>query len=125
MAAKKYGAKKDANHKEIFGIIERFTAVKDLSAIGFGVPDGLAWINESWQLFDVKNPNTGYGKRGLNARQKKWAEDWRGGPVYLLYTVEEAERFARGNLEGIKRHDPASVKEALEAVGVPFRGVIS
>lgn len=125
MATKKYGAKKDANHKEIFDIISKFTAAKDLSPMGCGVPDGIAWVNDGWQLFDVKNPKTGYGKRGLNNRQKKWADDWRGGPVYLIYTVEEAEQFARGNLDGLKRHDPARVQEALEAVGIPFRGVIS
>lgn len=103
MATRKYGAKKDANHKEIFDVIKTFTAVHDLSAAGFGVPDGLAWVNDGWQLFDVKNPNTGYGKRGLNKRQKEWASDWRGGPVYLIYTVEEAQAFAQGKLDDIKR----------------------
>jgi hypothetical protein len=103
MATRKYGAKKDANHKEIFDAIKAFTAVHDLSAAGFGVPDGLAWINDGWQLFDVKNPNTGYGKRGLNKRQKEWASDWRGGPVYLIYTVEEAQAFAQGKLDDIKK----------------------
>lgn len=115
MAKSKYGAKKDANHNEIFEMIGKFTAVKDLSAVGCGVPDGIAWVNGGWQLFDVKNPKTGYGKRGLNARQKKWSDDWRGGPVYLLYTVEEALRFAKGDLENIKRHDPAD--EALQVIG--------
>jgi endogenous inhibitor of DNA gyrase (YacG/DUF329 family) len=102
-AVKKYGAKKDANHNEIFDMIGTFTAVKDLSAAGFGVPDGLAWVNDGWRLFDVKNPKSSYGKKGLNPRQKKWADDWRGGPVYLIYSVEEAEKFARGNLDQIKR----------------------
>lgn len=124
MAKKKYGAKKDANHNEIFDAIAAFTAVKDLSAAGCGVPDGLAWVNDGWQLFDVKNPKTAYGKRGLNERQKKWAEDWRGGPVYLIYSVDEAIKFARGELSGIKKHDSATVKAALEAVGIPFRGVV-
>ncbi len=101
---KKYGSKKDANHKEIFSVIKKITAVHDLSAMGFGVPDGLAWCGEKgWQLFDVKNPNTGYGRRGLNNKQKEWASDWRGGPVYLIYNVDEAINFSKGNFDGIKR----------------------
>lgn len=103
MAKLKYGAKKDANHNEIFAMIRTFTAAHDLSNAGNGVPDGVAWVVDGWQFFDVKNPNTGYGRRGLNKRQKEWASDWRGGPVYLIYTVEEAQAFAQGKLDDIKR----------------------
>lgn len=103
MAKLKYGAKKDANHKIIFDMISAITAVHDLSNAGCGIPDGIAWCGGGWQLFDVKNPKTRYGKRGLNERQKKWANDWRGGPVYLIYTVEEAEQFARGIFGSISR----------------------
>lgn len=103
MAKSKYGAKKDANHNEVFAVISTFTAVKDLSNAGCGVPDGIAWVNDGWHLFDVKNPKTGYGKRGLNPRQKKWAEDWRGGPVYLIYNTDEAMKFAKGDFTGLKK----------------------
>jgi hypothetical protein len=119
MARLKYGGKRDANHQEIFDVISKFVAVKDLSAAGFGVPDGLAWINGGWQLFDVKNPKTSYGKRGLNIRQKKWADDWRGGPVYLIYTVEDAESFALGDFSKIKKHDP------LQVTNIPLRGTFT
>lgn len=112
MAKLKYGAKKDANHDEIFDAISRFAAVKDLSNAGCGVPDGIAWVAGGWRLFDVKNPKTSYGKNGLNSRQKKWADDWRGGPVYLIYTVEEAIRFARGDFSSIKSFPPAGLYHA-------------
>ena len=102
-AMKKYGAKKDANHKEIFAYIEIFAAVKDLSTAGFGVPDGIAWVGGGWHLFDVKNPNTGYGRRGLNPIQKKWADDWRGGPVYLIYNVQDAENFVKARFAALKK----------------------
>lgn len=121
---KKYGAKKDANHKEVFAAISEITAVKDLSAAGCGVPDGIAWVDGGWHLFDVKNPNTGYGKRGLNKRQKSWADDWRGGPVFLIYTVEEARRFARGNFCEIKRFPTAGTVLWGDLV-IPVKGVIS
>lgn len=116
-AMAKYGFKKDANHNEIFDVIKMLTAVHDLSSAGCGVPDGLAWVCGGWQLFDVKNPKTGYGKRGLNDRQKKWAKDWRGGPVYLIYTTDEAQRFARGDFDGIKRF-PDVVESVDDAINI-------
>lgn len=102
-AIMKYGAKKDANHNQIFTELRKHCAVYDFSAMGHGLPDGIAWIKESWHLFDVKNPKTGYGRRGLNPVQIKWVNQWKGGPVYLIYTEEEAVQFGIGNFSGIKR----------------------
>lgn len=112
---KKYGAKKDANHTPIMSAIKKITSVHDLSNAGFGVPDGLMWANDGWHLFDIKNPETGYGRRGLNNNQKKWAEDWRGGPVYLIYTIDEAIQFAQGNFKGLKYYDPKTKEAALSS----------
>ena len=99
---KKYGAKKDANHKEVMARLKSLVPVHDLSAAGCGVPDGIAWINGGWQLFDIKNPNTGYGKRGLNERQKTWADKWDGGPVFLIYGEDDAAAFAKGDFDAVK-----------------------
>lgn len=112
---KKYGAKKDANHKEVMQVIEQITAVLDLSHAGYGVPDGAAWVEGGWHLFDIKNPKTSYGKKGLNDRQKKWARDWRGGPVYLIHDTDEAQDFARGRFEGLKREGGYSEMSSGEA----------
>lgn len=102
-AVKKYGAKKDANHKELMTELRKHCAVYDMSDFGCGCPDGVAWIaNNTWQFFDIKNPKTAYGKRGLNAVQRKWLGQHKGGPIYLLYTVEDAFRFALGQLDGLK-----------------------
>lgn len=123
-ARMKYGPKKDANHNEIFDEMRKHCAVYDLSSMGRGVPDGIAWVDGQWKLFDVKNPKTGYGRRGLNMVQQKWIGQWKGGPVYLIYTIEEARRFATGQLTGLKVCDSdgyasaKSVDEALKAVGV-------
>jgi hypothetical protein len=102
-AIMKYGAKKDANHHEIFDELKKYCAVYDLSTHGYGLPDGLAWINDAWHLFDVKNPKTSYGRKGLNNIQKKWLTQWKGGPVYLIYTTDEAKDFAHGNFENLKK----------------------
>lgn len=118
----RYGAKKDANHNEIFEAIRKHCAAYDLSVVGGGIPDGIAWVAERWEFFDVKNPKTGYGRRGLNAVQRKWIEKWQGGPVYLIYTTDEAERFGRGEFDGLKRVESAASivktpEEAVKAMG--------
>lgn len=101
---RKYGAKKDANHVEIVGAFEKLgAAVLDLSTMGSGVPDLFVKCREVTYLVDVKNPKTGYGKRGLNPLQKEWAEKWKGGPVYLISTVEQVADLFHGRIEGLKR----------------------
>lgn len=109
---KKYGAKKDANHKEIMAILRQFCAVHDLSHAGYGVPDGVVYVKGNWHLFDIKNPKTSYGRRGLNQRQKQWMVDWRGGPVFLIHNETEAQLLAKGHFETLKK------VEAGEAVAV-------
>lgn len=101
-AIMKYGTKKDANHNEVVEEMQKYCAVYDLSSVGRGIPDGLAWIDGSWHLFDVKNPKTSYGKKGLNPIQTKWIQQWKGGPVWLIYTADEAKRFATGKFDGLK-----------------------
>lgn len=99
----RYGTKKDANHAEIFDLLRSLgVAVYDMSAVGCGVPDGIAWVSDAWHLFDVKNPKTAYGRRGLNKVQTKWVTQWKGGPVYMIYTPGEAKQFARGQFDGLK-----------------------
>ena len=99
----KYGAKKDANHKEIANALTAVgVPVYDLSGAGCGIPDCLVWVWDSWQLVEIKNTKTAYGKRGLNPIQKKWLTHWRGGPVHILKTVEQALEFASGDLKNVE-----------------------
>ena len=86
-----YGAKKDANHKEIIEFIQKAGAPYiDLSPLGCGVPDVLVEVRGSLQLWEIKNINTSYGKKGLNKNQKAWAEKWKGVPVRIIYNVDDA-----------------------------------
>ncbi len=106
MAKRKYGNKKDANHWEIVNAFERLGAsVLDLSDMGCGIPDLIVWCANEWHLVDVKNPKTSYGRRGLNARQKEWAQSWKGGPVYLVSSVDDAIAMANGRLDSVKKFD--------------------
>jgi endogenous inhibitor of DNA gyrase (YacG/DUF329 family) len=87
----KYGAKKDFNHVAISKVLEELGAqVFDTSSVGCGFPDcviGMAGFNH---LIEIKNPNTRYGKKGLNPRQKKWTEQWIGSPVHIVRTSDDA-----------------------------------
>jgi endogenous inhibitor of DNA gyrase (YacG/DUF329 family) len=122
-ATMRYGAKKDANHVEIMSVIRNGCAAWDLSNAGCGVPDGVAWVSKAWRLFDIKNPKTGYGKRGLNKVQKKWISQYQGGPVYLIYTTEEAKRFAAGELAGLKWEGNTSDNEVVFEIDSPERAM--
>lgn len=102
-AIMKYGAKKDQNHSAIIGALRDCgIAVYDLSNHGHGLPDCAAWVKDQWRLVEIKNPKTGYGKRGLNKVQRKWLGQWRGGPVFIIKTVEEALEFAAGRFESVQ-----------------------
>ena len=99
----KYGAKRDQNHTQILGVLRSVgIPVYDLSNAGCGIPDCLAWVCGQWHLFEVKNPNTAYGKRGLNPIQHRWLAQWRGGPVYILRTDEDALNFSKGDFHLVK-----------------------
>jgi len=104
---KKYGAKKDANHFEIMNYLKKLGAyVLDMSTLGQGVPDLMVLINGKNYLVDIKNPKTGYGRRGLNERQKRWAEEWQGGKVYLISTVDEVILLIQGKEDKLKSYPP-------------------
>ena len=67
-----------------------------MSKAMYGFPDLLVWHFETWHLVEIKNPKTHYGKQGLNKLQKKWAEEWRGGPVFIMRTEEDVDKFIIG-----------------------------
>ena len=80
--------KKDANQNEIVAALGKVGAsVIDASAIGGGFPDLIVGRAGKTYLIEVKNPKT---KGKLNALQKRWHKDWRGSPVQVVRTVDEA-----------------------------------
>lgn len=96
-------ARKDSNHQAIVDRLERGGAlVMDLSRAMFGVPDLLVWHREQYHLVEVKNPKTAYGRKGLNKRQKDWADNWNA-PVYIVRSEFEVDAFLQGKLEPSSR----------------------
>lgn len=104
---RKYGAKKDANHNEVASVFSAMAVpFYDLSSFGRGLPDGLAWVQNQWHLVEIKNPKTGYGRRGLNPIQTKWHSQARGGPIFIIKNVTDAENFAAGKFDEVEKQWP-------------------
>jgi hypothetical protein len=103
MAKIKYGHKKDANHNEIVNCLLKLgIPFYDLSHIGAGVPDGIVWIKDRWQLIEIKNLKTSYGRRGLNKNQKEWISKYKSGVVYIIHNIEEAIELSKGKFDKLK-----------------------
>lgn len=91
MRISKYGAKRDANHREIVEAFEKMGIdVLDLADQGGGCPDLVIGCFKKNHLVEIKNKKTSYGRRGLNKLQKEWASRWQGSPVHIVTSVDEA-----------------------------------
>lgn len=60
--------------------------------MGYGFPDLVVGFRGKNFLFEVKNPDTRYGKKGMSETQKTWAQQWTGGSVIVIYTIDDALR---------------------------------
>jgi Holliday junction resolvase/endogenous inhibitor of DNA gyrase (YacG/DUF329 family) len=102
--ALRHNARKDANHNEIVEILEKGgVVVRDTSKLMRGFPDLLAWHMDQWHLIEIKNPNTAYGKKGLSRLQQEFATTWKGGPVFIMRTAEDANKFIIGEFSEIDK----------------------
>lgn len=89
-----YACKVDANHKEIVDAMKAVGAsIIDTSRLGKGMPDVIVGFRGQTILMEIKNPKTQYGRKGLNANQRKWAEEWSGGPLSIVDSVDAALRM--------------------------------
>ena len=85
-------ARRDENEKSI---------VEALRAVGATVYyldepcDLLVGYNGQTVLMELKNPKTGYGKKGFNENQKHFAENWKGGTFCLVDSIESALRMLK------------------------------
>lgn len=41
-------------------------------------------------LVEVKDPASPYGRKGLNPNQQEFQETWRGSPIHVVETVDDA-----------------------------------
>lgn len=84
-------AKRDASEKAIF------TALKGM---GFTVyplnqpVDALVGFRGVSHIVEIKTGTKGYGK-ALNQNQQQFADQWRGSPVVVLHSEDEAIQWAQ------------------------------
>ena len=88
----------DANHAEIIATMRGVGAfVVDTSSLGMFV-DAVVAYQGTWHIIEIKNPETQYGRSGLNANQQALATMAGSAPVHVVSSADEALR-AIGALE--------------------------
>lgn len=90
-------SKRDGNHAELSTAFEQLgCSVADLSHAGIpGWPDVVVGVVGTNALVEFKNPETRYGRAGLNPNQQAFARDWRGGKLYAVSSVDEVAALVR------------------------------
>jgi hypothetical protein len=65
--------------------------VVSLAEVGRGCPDLLVGVGKRTLLMEIKRPRAKGRTAGtLTDYQERWLAEWRGGPVYVVHTPEEA-----------------------------------
>jgi hypothetical protein len=99
----RYAAKTDKNQAEIVAALRTVgCSVLPLHAVGQGCPDLLVATTRETMLIEVKDGDKPPSARKLTPDQVEFHATWRGRIAVVC-----------------------NVKEALEAVGIPYRGVVS
>lgn len=81
----------DGNHRNIVEALRKVGAsVQSLANVGSGVPDLLVGYHGHTHLFEVKDPSQPPNKRRLTTCQAEWIARWRGRPVDVVTSADEA-----------------------------------
>lgn len=65
-------------------------SVQDLSQVGGGCADAIIGRNGLDLKLEIKNPETGYGRRGMSESQQLRSDTWRGAPTAVVYSTRDA-----------------------------------
>lgn len=86
-------ARVDANHREVVRALESTGCyVQSLAAVGCGVPDILVGRAGVMVLMEIKDGRKAPSDRRLTADQVRWHAEWRGPPVCVVLSVDDALR---------------------------------
>lgn len=81
----------DDNQKAIVRALRAVGAtVQSLASVGEGTPDLLVGYRREAFLLEVKDPTKPKSDQRLGEKQVTWHADWRGPPVKVVKTVDEA-----------------------------------
>lgn len=87
-------ARRDDNHNAVADTFRALgCSVFETDRVGEGFPDLVVGMQGDSLLIEVKNPETHYGRGGLNKTQSAFAAAWRGSPVTVITSPDEAAAF--------------------------------
>lgn len=86
-------AKVDANHEDVVKALRATgCTVQSLAAVGNGCPDLLVGKCNTTVLMEIKDGNKPPSKRKVKPGQEMWHAEWRGAPVAVVLSIEDALR---------------------------------
>lgn len=88
----RYAARVDANQEQIVSAMRAAGASVTILKLPVDLLVGHAGKTA---LVEVKDPNSSYGKKGLNENQRAFQAGWKGGIVAIVDSVESALRLLR------------------------------
>lgn len=99
-------ARRDHNHRAVADTFRDLgCSVFETDRVGEGFPDIVVGLMGRSLLVEIKNPQTHYGRGGLNFAESAFAASWRGSPVTVITSEIEAEAFVQNIRKGAAHAD--------------------
>ena len=109
MTGRKWG-KPDANHAAVVEALRKIGAsVCDLKAVGGGCPDLVVGYKGICQFMEIKDSAKPPSKQKLTDLQLAWHAAWRGRPVVVVRSPQEAVDAVTEAAYQTKKNPPKSV----------------
>lgn len=86
----------DDNQNDIVAALRKAGATVRIISQGEGIPDLLVGFRGETMLMEVKDGNKPPSARTLTDAEKKFFDDWRGGLLVIVESVEDALKMLEG-----------------------------
>ena len=86
----------DDNQNDIVTALRKAGATVRIISQGEGIPDLLVGFRGETMLMEVKDGNKPPSARTLTDAEKKFFDDWRGGLLVIVESVEDALKMLEG-----------------------------
>ena len=86
----------DDNQNDIVAALRKAGATVRIISQGEGIPDLLVGFRGETMLMEVKDGNKPPSARALTDAEKKFFDDWRGGLLVIVESVEDALKMLEG-----------------------------
>lgn len=86
----RFAARVDANQDQIVSVLRAAGAIVRIVTQGNGLPDLLVGYRGNTILMEVKDGKKPPSARKLTEAEQKFFDEWRGGALYIVESVDEA-----------------------------------